>query len=128
LDPFKLNKLTQPTYEIIPIPTSAGVLRNAELAFGDEEDEPKKAPSVYPIPIAPDFVFSRLAIQNGAFTIHGTNKEALERQIPLSDRNALLKFVASAPHLDRIYSALELLKPSSDAIFPDMEGLIDYIV
>jgi hypothetical protein len=40
----------------------------------------------------------------------------------------LLKFVAKPNKIATIYDCIDLVKPSSDAIFPDIEGLKDYIV
>jgi hypothetical protein len=61
LDPFMLNRLSAPQHEIIPIALSPEILANADLAF-DEEDT-KGSASLLPLPVAPDFLFRRLAAQ-----------------------------------------------------------------
>jgi hypothetical protein len=67
-------------------------------------------------------------MQNGTFTIHGTDPRPIERIIPAGRRGMLLKFVAKPNKIATIYDCIDLVKPSSDAIFPDIEGLKDYIV
>jgi hypothetical protein len=69
-----------------------------------------------------------IATQNGAFTIHGKDDRALEDIIPNSRQNMLLKFVARRDKVEALYGCLDLIIPSSDAVFPDIEGIKDYIV
>jgi hypothetical protein len=78
--------------------------------------------------VAPNFLFERLAMQNGTFTIHGTDPRPVEQMLPIDQRDMLHKFVAKRSKIDAIYDCIDLIKPSSDAIFPDIEGLKDYIV
>jgi len=128
LDPFELHRLSFPTVEIIPIPTDLNVAANADLAFCDDPDGHSSSVTKSPLPVAPDFVFRRLASQNGYFTIHGTKRAPLEEIIPTDKRSMLRKFVASRHCVSDIWNALDLLIPSSDAVFPDIEGISDYIV
>jgi hypothetical protein len=127
LDPFKLHALTDQKSEIIPISDTEKVLANADIAFGDELEDTHEHVTKYPIPVAPNFLFDRLAMQNGTFTIHGTDPRPLEQIIPVDQRGMLLKLVAKRSEIAAIYDCIDLVKPSSDAIFPDIEGLKDYI-
>ena len=128
LDPFALFSLTAPSEEIVPLSTNKETRGNTLLAFGDEEENPAIHPTVLPIPVAPDFIFPRLAIQNGVFTLHGRDLRPIEQIVPKERRNILHKFVAKHNRRAEIYDSIDLVMPSSDAIFPDIEGLKDYIV
>jgi|SRR5215208_437245 len=129
LDPFRLNALSHPGPEYIPISSSAEVTANSDIAFDDKlGDDIEELRTALPLLVAPDFIFNRLAIQNGAFTIHGSDVRPIEHLVPAGQRNMLLKFIAKQSEVNRIYDCIDLIKPSSDAVFPDMEGLKDYIV
>jgi hypothetical protein len=127
LDPFRLNDLSHKGREIIPISTSVEVTANADIAF-NELDNIEKFQTKLPLPVAPDFVFDRLANQNGTFTIHGTDSRPLDKLVSADGRSMLLKFVAQRSRVNEIYDCIDLIAPSSDAVFPDMEGLKDYII
>jgi hypothetical protein len=128
LNPFELIDLSAPGDEIIPIAEHLIVTANADIAFNECLEADAKQQTKLPIPVAPDFIFERLSAQNGCFTIHGTETAPLEQCIPDHKRGMLLKLVARIDNLSKIYDSIDLLKPSSDAIFPDVEGLSDYIV
>jgi hypothetical protein len=128
LDPFQLSELAVGSDKIIPISTSKIACANADLAFCDDEENLYGKASRYPVPVAPDFIFDRLASQNGTFTLHGTDLRPLEATVPSDKRPMLLKFVASKDHLPGILQTLMLAAPSPDAVFPDLEGIRDYIV
>jgi FRG domain len=130
LNPFELHVFAggQPGPEIIPIATNVNVISNADIAFSDDSENTEKTTSRYPLPVIPDFLFNRLATQNGAFTIHGKDDSALEETVPKDKQSMLLKFVARPDRVNAIYDCLDLIIPSSDAVFPDIEGIKDYIV
>jgi hypothetical protein len=129
LNPFELSALAERGCSVIPISSSHVIAANADIAFDDElSDDVAKRRTELPMPVAPDFLFTRLAMQNGAFTIHGTNSQPLEALVPDDKRSLLLKFVAKEPQISKIFGCLDLLIPSSDAMFPDIEGMKDYIV
>ena len=127
LDPFRLHQCSFANAETIPIATDVNVIANADIAFEDDYERLKKERTKLPLPVAPDFLFQRLAAQNGCFTIHGTNNCAVEECLQ-NGTTALLKFVARKDCVPKLYESIDFLKPSSDAIFPDIEGLKDYIV
>jgi FRG domain len=128
LDPFKLHALTDPTNEVIPTSDDEIVRANADIAFEDNWKQSHQAASKYPIPVAPNFLFDRLAMQNGTFTIHGTDSRPIDQIIPADQRGMLLKFVAKPSKIEAIRDCIDLVKPSPDSIFPDIEGIKDYIV
>jgi hypothetical protein len=130
LDPFELHGFSgmKTSSLTIPIGTDVQIIANSDIAFQDDLENTDKSTSLYPLPVAPDFLFNRLAIQNGAFTIHGKDDQAFEDVIPKRARNMLRKFVCRSDCVARVWSGLDLLIPSSDAIFPDIEGIKDYIV
>jgi hypothetical protein len=128
LNPFELIKFVDRAYGVIPIASDEHVTANADIAFDDLNGAMDKMRTEYPVPVAPDFIFPRLAAQNGAFTIHGKDSRPLETIIPPEKRNMLRKFVARADAVGNIYDCLDLIMPSSDAMFPDIEGISDYIV
>jgi hypothetical protein len=59
--------------------------------------------------------------------MEGTNA-ALEELIPEDKQGMLLKFVARSIRVEAVWSCLDLIIPSSDSIFPDIEGIKDHIV
>jgi hypothetical protein len=130
LDPFELHAFTGSKHSTptIPISTDVEVISNSDIAFGDDIENTEKMTTRFPLPVTPDFLFSRLATQNGAFTIHGKDDRALEDMIPRNKRGMLLKFVARRDKVSSVYACLDLIIPSSDAVFPDIEGIKDYIV
>ncbi len=130
LDPFELHTFAgrKSRSPMIPIATDIEVIANADIAFGDDPDRTEKNTSRHPIPVVPDFIFSRLAAQNGAFTIHGTDALPLDQVVPESKRGMLLKYVAKRDRIRAIVDSLDLIIPSADAVFPDVEGIRDYII
>jgi len=130
LDPFELHDFagSEHSHPTIPISTDSEVLSNADIAFADDFETRSKTTSLHPLPVVPDFLFNRIATQNGAFTIHGRDERALEEIVPKSRRNMLLKFVARPNKIEAIWNCLDLIIPSSDAVFPDIEGIKDYII
>jgi hypothetical protein len=107
LDPFKLHSISFPEYNSIPISTDENVNANADIAFSDDGEIHRKKITTYPIPVAPDFLFDRLANQNGAFTIHGTNSCAIETMSAAQQNAMLLKFVARRNKLQNIYRCID---------------------
>jgi hypothetical protein len=91
LDPFRLHELTDPKNEVIPIAADESVLSNSDIAFGDDLEKSSKQATKYPLPVAPNFLFDRLAAQNGTFTIHGLDPRPIEQVIPIDQRSMLLK-------------------------------------
>ena len=96
LNPFELHAFTgrKRGVPVIPIATNEEVISNSDMAFGDDLEGTSKTTSRYPLPVIPDFLFNRLATQNGAFTIHGKDSRALESIVPEQKQSMLLKFVA----------------------------------
>jgi FRG domain len=127
LNPFELYSLTDQS-EIVPLGTDERVLANADITFGDNWTDTHGQVTRYPLPVVPDFLFDRLAIQNGTFTIHGSDKRPIEDIIPVERRAMLLKFEAKRALVPAIYNCLDLIRPSSDSLFPDLEGIEDYII
>jgi hypothetical protein len=100
LDPFRLNALSSGNGNSIPLSTEPHVLANADISF--DEFELAKERTQLPVPVVPDFVFNRLANQNGTFTIHGTDTRPLDELIPIDHRDMLVKFVARADACNKI--------------------------
>ena len=128
LDPFALDGLAEGGYPVIPIASSDSIRANADIAFGDNWEQSKKLVTQIPLPVGPDFLFNRLSAQNGTFTLHGTDNRPIEQLIPSEKRSMLLKYVARMEDLPRILKTLDLIVPSPDAVFPDLEGIRDYII
>jgi hypothetical protein len=127
LNPLRLYGLTEPNCESVPNTENGHAVANANIAFAEDYERSIKLNMSYAIPVAPNFLFERLAMQNGLFTIHGTDARPIEMMIPPDQRDMLLKFVPHRNKLDAIFDCINLIKPSSDALFPDMGGLKDYI-
>lgn len=127
MNPYELFELSEPGGNIIPIPENPSVISNANLAFRDQDPENLKA-TPFPLPVAPNFIFTRLSIQNGAFTIQGEKAGPLEDLIPIDKQSLLLKFVARKDFVTRLSECIDLIRPTSDAVFPDIEGLKDLLM
>lgn len=127
LDPFALSSLTDNDTNI-PIATDDRVDANADIAFCDDWAQSAKLVSEIPLPVAPNFLFDRIAAQNGTFTIHGTDTRPIETILLERQQNALVKFVANPNRVTEIVNSIRLLRPSSDAIFPDIDGMKTYLV
>lgn len=127
LDPFALSSLTG-SDSVIPIATDVRVEANADIAFCDDWDQSEKIVSQIPLPVAPNFLFDRIAAQNGTFTIHGTDVRPVETILFERKKTALFKFVASPQRVTEIVNSIRLLRPSPDAIFPDIDGMKTYLV
>ncbi|MGO9171258.1 MAG: FRG domain-containing protein [Rhodomicrobium sp.] len=127
LDPGRLYGLTEPNPDVIPIAITEEVAANADIAFQDNWETSARLVTQYPIPVAPNFLFERLAMQNGTFTIHGKDQRGIEELIPVDQRDMLLKFVPHRNKVEAICNCINLVKPCRDAIFPDLEGLRDHL-
>lgn len=127
LDPFALAQLTEPDANI-PIADDLRVAANADITFCDDWEKSKTLVSLLPIPVAPNFLFDRLSAQNGSFTIHGTDTRPLDEMILESKPDALLKFEAEAEAALNIINAISLVRPSSDAMFPDVDGMKYHLI
>jgi FRG domain len=131
LDPFSLaaEKSGANQVGIIPISKSKVVEALADIAFNDDEEGLLRPKVVsFPVPVAPDFIFERLRAQNGVFTIHGTNQESLDKQILDGSAVKLIKFVADMDKSASITNSLRWIVPSADSMFPDIDGIKDYIM
>lgn len=127
LDPFALASLTDEESNI-PIPSDERVSANADVAFADDWDVSKQYVSHLPLPVAPNFLFDRLSAQNGTFTIHGSDARSLDELLMEAKQELLLKLVAKSECVTDIVNSIRLLRPSSDAIFPDIDGMKAYLV
>jgi FRG domain len=131
LNPFCLSGLitVEDCKDIIPIGTSRVVAALSDIPFSDELDSTlQKYRSRIPVPVAPDLLFERIRAQNGTFTMHGTDTIALEEIDGLVSGKGLYKLVADRNYLTSIYTSLDFILPSSDAMFPDFDGIKEYII
>lgn len=127
LDPFELYKLSSKE-EIIPISKHDNVTANADIAFDDDPEVHKKQRTKYPLPVLPDLNSPRLAAQNGVFTIHGMEARSIETAVPKPFQKSLIKFVADEGQIANILRTIELVKPSHHSVYPDVEGILNYVV
>lgn len=127
LDPFELARLTEADSNI-PIANDPVVTANADIPFCDDWETSRLRVSNLPIPVAPNFLFERLSAQNGTFTIHGTDIRPLDDIVRSIKPEGLLKFVARPDRVLDIVNSIRLLRPSSDAMFPDIDGMKYYLV
>lgn len=127
LDPFALSEMSDQG-QIVPIPTNDSVTANADIPFRDDWERTMGSVTVLPLPVAPNFLFDRLSAQNGTFSIHGTDERPLDVLLRERMEGALLKFVASSDSLLDIVNSIRLLRPSPDAMFPDIDGMKTYLI
>lgn len=75
-----------------------------------------------PMALDPPHVARRVSVQRGHFTIHGTDKEGLDR-LALGKDPRLVKITVSESGIVGILDDLETLGIIETTIFPDLEGL-----
>ncbi|MGL6573032.1 FRG domain-containing protein [Aeromonas hydrophila] len=83
----------------------------------------KPFPPRYPIAISPNFSNERMVAQRGIFTIHGDDLTPIEILCP----KAVMKIVLGAEAIDEAREFLELANINEYTVFPDMNGVADYI-
>jgi hypothetical protein len=124
LDPFNLNKKTINIYEVIP-PSAPRVSKRdvkrvmpwMPATFGRPTRLPRNPIAVYPTHIA-----RRISTQRSCFTVHGTDKGALDR-LELRPEGRLLKIVIPSFRVQSIQRELATSGVDEVTIFPDLDGL-----
>lgn len=96
-----------------------------DLSFNYKEIYWNKNPyvPVYPIAIEPDYANDRIKAQTGKFTIHGDDTTAIEILNP----TAVKKIVIPKSIISEILEYLKLFNITSNAIYPDMQGMVEYV-
>jgi voltage-gated potassium channel Kch len=75
-----------------------------------------------PLALDPPHVARRVSVQRGHFTVHGTDKQGLDRLATQKD-SRLLKIVIGKTGIVAMLDDLETLGIVETTIFPDLEGL-----
>src|SRR5207237_899485 len=76
-----------------------------------------------PCAIYPDLRNARIHAQQGSFTIHGDNHQALDKQLPRSRQKILRKVQLPPESFDGAYAFLQQAGLSHGLLFPDLQGL-----
>lgn len=80
-------------------------------------------PPTYPIAVKANFINERIMAQRGMFTVHGDNLTDLEKLCP----KAVKKFVIANEAVHEIKEFLEIANINEFTVFPDLQGLSNYI-
>lgn len=80
-------------------------------------------PPQFPIAIRPNFSNNRMVAQRGMFTIHGDDLTHIEQLCP----KAVTKIVLSKNTIDDANEFLEFANINEFTVFPDINGVSDYI-
>jgi hypothetical protein len=112
LDPWALNKWAR---------------QKSDLVFSSDTSANKFLPKLYssqqppkrPIAIVPPYNSPRITVQRGTFTIHGSNKEGIDRQY----KKHLAKIVIPKESGIQIRRDLRYAGISEFTLFPDLDGL-----
>jgi len=118
LNPFSLNRYHD-LYGAVSTDWDAAVPYLPEMYSG--ANLPR-----YPIAVDPTFTMQRMLVQHSHFTLHGSDKRALdEMRGELSLERDLFRVVIDADQqdVDRLRWHLTILGITETAIFPDLEGL-----
>lgn len=115
LDPIKLNRKCG-IRKIKEIPD-----KNFEYKAIYWHNEPFSAE--YPIAIAPPFQNPRMLAQNGTFTIHGSNRIAIEDLVP----DAVVKVPLPESTLDGAKEFIEYADLNPHKIYPDLLGIAEHL-
>jgi len=117
LNPWWLNKQSLGQYEIPP----AGDPLLADWA--PQWDGHIKG--VLPVAIKPVHATVRISVQKGFFTIHGTERDALDRftRKRQGDRPQLRKLIIPKASIDEMKRDLSIAGITETVIFPELDGL-----
>ncbi len=118
MNPWWLNRQTFGEYVLFPAdaPRASGY---APLRPGQE------LKGKLPLAITPIHASQRIAAQRGVFTIHGTERTALDRlaRRRRKDRPCLRRMVIPSAHVATIRRELAISGISESLIFPELSGL-----
>jgi hypothetical protein len=125
LDPWLLNRHVLDEDEVLP-PGSAGLPPKDILKYKpwlpDRFDAKQRLKKQFPVAIYPNQFDRRIAAQRSCFTVHGIQRESLDRLFPRMKR-LLAKIVVPSYATERIREELEDYGIDEATIYPDLEGL-----
>lgn len=117
LDPLELNAYSKKD----GVPTVPD--DNMGLSYVENYINKNPFSPVYPIAIKSLYTNNRILAQRGMFTIHGDNLNDIERLCP----NAVTKIIISNDTIPEIMEFLELANINEITVYPDFNGIADYI-
>jgi len=125
LDPWRLNKLVLGEDEVLP-PGSDGLSAADILKYQpwlpDRFDAKQRLKKTLPVAIYPNQFDRRIAAQRSCFTVHGANKDSLEKSFSKSGR-LFAKIIIPARAVETMCGELEDNSIDEATIYPDLEGL-----
>jgi hypothetical protein len=125
VDPWRLNELVIGEDEVLP-PGSDG-LANADILkykawLPDRFDAKQRLKKKLPIAVFPNQFDRRIAAQRSCFTVHGAQKDSLEKLFPHTQK-LFAKIVIPAYAVQDLRWELEDNAIDEATIYPDLEGL-----
>jgi hypothetical protein len=117
LDPIELNNYSRKRGVPI-IPDEPMGLEYVKNYLEKDPFQPQ-----FPIAIRPNFSNYRMLAQRGLFTIHGDDLTPIENLCP----KAVTKVLLSRDTIDEANEFLEFANINEYTVFPDMNGVADYI-
>jgi len=125
LDPWRLNKLVLGEGEVLP-PGSDGLsdadIRKYSPWLPDRFDAKRRLKKRLPVAIYPNQFDRRIAAQRSSFTVHGVQKDSLDKLFPKSQK-LVVKIVIPARAVEKVLGELEDNSIDEATIYPDLEGL-----
>ena len=125
LDPWRLNEMVIGEDEVLP-PGSDG-LSNADILkykawLPDRFDAKQRLKKKLPIAVFPNQFDRRISAQRSCFTVHGAQKDSLEKLFPRSQK-LFAKIIIPAYAAEDLRGELEDNAIDEATIYPDLEGL-----
>jgi hypothetical protein len=117
LNPYELNNYSQKK-DIPIIPDNS-----MGLEYVNNFINKNPFPPQYPLAIRPNFSNDRMIAQRGMFTIHGDDLTPIEILCP----KAVVKIVLSKKIINDANDFLEFANINEYTVFPDINGVADYI-
>jgi hypothetical protein len=117
LDPLGLNRYSQK--DAIPIIPDEPM----GLDYVTQYLKKNPYPPQFPMAIRPNFSNDRMVAQRGLFTIHGDELTPIEQLCP----RAITKVTVSKDVIDEANDFLEIANINEYTVFPDINGVSDYI-
>ena len=125
LDPWWMNKRVIGKWEVIP-PGATGLSKEDESRYRpwlpERFDTKARLTRQYPVAVYPTHITRRISTQRSCFTIHGSDREGLEK-LRTEKGARLAKIVVPSFEVRSIREQLVTCGIDEVTVFPDLEGL-----
>jgi len=132
IDPFKLNDLLRGV-SCVPVPgppfhTFSGISVDDYLPMALKVDESRTVPAP-PLAIEPPLTNPRITVQQGCFTIHGTDNTAINTHLDAAASDSIGRImIRGDAAASSMLESLRNLGIKEDYVYQDLDSLCDRIV